>query len=110
MQETNTLTEHSQEHAHRSPAQYVVIAVVLSALTGLEIFLYYVESSINRTLLVFMLLFLAGIKFFLVAAYFMHLKDDPKLFRRWFIIGGVGALIVFTITLVSLNIQDQRFF
>ncbi len=110
MQETNTATEQHEIRTHRSPSQYVLIAVVLSALTGLEIFLYYVESSINRTLLVSLLIGLAATKFFLVAAYFMHLKDDPKLFRRWFIIGGVGALLVFAAVLASLSLQDHRFF
>lgn len=104
-----TTMEHSEE-AHRSPAQYVLIAVVLCVLTTMEITLYYMEGSLPRGLLVTGLLSIAAIKFFLVAAYFMHLKDDPKLFRRWFIVGGVGALIIFTIVLSSLSFQDHRFF
>lgn len=110
MSEQNQTAEIAHEQSHRSPAQYVVVALVLSVLTGLEIILYYAEESINRTMLVTALLSIAGIKFFLVAAYFMHLKDDPKMFRRWFIIGGVGALIIFTATLASMSIQDFRFF
>ena len=109
MQAVKVSTE-IEEETHRSPFQYVVIAIFLSVLTGLEIFLYYMESSINRNLLIFSLLTVAGIKFFLVAAYFMHLKDDPKLFRRWFTIGGLAALLVFTIVLTSLSMQDHRFF
>ena len=98
------------EHEHRSPAQYVAIAAVLCVLTVMEIVLYYMEGSIPRGILVTCLLGIAGIKFFLVAAYFMHLKDDPKLFRRWFIVGGLAALGLFTYALVTLSIQDQRFF
>ena len=110
MNQTSNTNDQIEEHAHRSPSQYVFIAVILSALTGMEVFLYYIESSLARGLLIFALLSLAAIKFFLVAAFFMHLKDDPKIFRRWFAIWGVGALIVFIIVLTSLSIQDQRFF
>jgi cytochrome c oxidase subunit 4 len=105
---TETSTEVHAEHT--SPAQYVLIGVVLCVLTTMEIALYYLENSIPRGLLIFTLLALAGIKFFLVAAFFMHLKDDPKIFRRWFIIGGSAAVILFTVVLVSLNFQDYRFF
>lgn len=105
------MTEHqeTQEH-HTSPSQYVLVGVILCVLTTMEIALYYMEESLNRGLLVFALLSIAGIKFFLVAAYFMHLKDDPKLFRRWFTIGGVAALVLFTAVLASLSFQDHRFF
>lgn len=104
-------TQNETEHVvHRTPAQYVLIGAILVVLTTLEIILYYMEDSIQRTLLVASLLGLAALKFFLVAAYFMHLKDDPKLFRRWFIIGGLSALTVFAAVLASLSIQDFRFF
>ncbi len=101
---------HEAGQAHTSPAQYVMIAVILCVLTTMEIALYYMENSLSHGILVTALLVLAGIKFFLVAAYFMHLKDDPLMFRRWFIIGGIAALIVFTIALTSLSFQDHRFF
>lgn len=103
-------TETTVEEHHASPAQYVLIGVVLCAITALEIALYYMESSIPRTLLIVTLLGLAAIKFFLVAAYFMHLKNDPKIFRRWFMIGGAAALGLFAIVLASLSFQDHRFF
>ncbi len=100
-------TSHEEHH---STGQYVMIAAVLSALTAMEIALYYVESTVNRTLLMIGLYGIAAIKFFLVAAYFMHLKDDPKVFRRWFIVGGVAALILFSVVEVTLHMQDHRFF
>lgn len=103
------VVETHDEH-HTSPSQYVLIGVVLCVLTTMEIALYYMEDSIPRGLLMVALFGLAGIKFFLVAAYFMHLKDDPKIFRRWFIVGGVSAVVLFTIVLVSLSFQDHRFF
>lgn len=106
---TDTADTHVHEE-HRSPAQYVIIGAVLCALTSMEIALYYIGESIPVGLNVGTLLAIAAIKFVLVAAYFMHLKDDSKAFRRWFLIGGVAALILFTIVLTSLSMQDHRFF
>lgn len=107
---TETTHENVVEHEHRSPAQYVMIAVILCVLTAMEIALYYLEATFSTGIIVTALIGIAAIKFFLVAAYFMHLKDDPKLFRRWFIVGGASALLLFFITLVTLHFQDYRFF
>lgn len=97
-------------HEHTSPAQYVMIGGILCGLTAMEICLYYIESAMPRGVNVFALLAIAAIKFVLVAAFFMHLKDDPKIFRRWFIVGGCTAIFLFTIVLVSLHFHDHRFF
>ena len=107
---TESKIEELPKEEHRSPSQYVLIGAVLSGLTAMEISLYYMEGSLNRTLLMVGLYGIAAIKFFLVAAYFMHLKDDPKVFRRWFILGGTSALVLFTVVLVTLHLQDHRFF
>lgn len=106
---TTPQTQVIEEH-HSSPAQYVMIGAILVVLTAMEVALYYLEDTLDTGLIVFLLLALAGIKFFLIAAFFMHLKDDPKIFRRWFIIGAIAAILLFTIALVTLHIQDQRFF
>ena len=95
---------------HTSPAQYVLVGGVLVGLTAMEISLYYMERHINRGILMVGIHGVAAIKFFLVAAFFMHLKDDPKVFRRWFILGGTSALVLFTVVLVTLHLQDHRFF
>lgn len=110
MESTTLEMPETHEGEHRTPAQYVMIGAILVVLTAMEVSLYYIGESIARGLLVACLLGLAAIKFFLVAAYFMHLKDDPKMFRRWFIVGGLAALALFTITLTSLHFQDHRFF
>ncbi|MBP9116064.1 MAG: cytochrome C oxidase subunit IV family protein [Acidimicrobiia bacterium] len=95
---------------HTSPAQYVLVGGVLVGLTAMEISLYYMERHINRGILMVGLYGVAAIKFFLVAAFFMHLKDDAKVYKRWFILGGLTALTLFAAVLVSLSIQDHRFF
>lgn len=107
---TTNETIYDEVHEHNSPAQYVMIGGILCGLTAMEICLYYIGSAIPRALNVGSLITLAGIKFFLVAAFFMHLKDDPKIFRRYFTIGGCAAIVLFTIVLVTLHFGDHRFF
>jgi hypothetical protein len=40
----------------------------------------------------------------LVASYYMHLKTDKPVFRRFFIMAAVGAIIVYTIVLTTLHV------
>jgi hypothetical protein len=44
---------------------------------------------------------MAATKFFLVAAWYMHMKQDSPFFRRVFVIGMVGASIVYSIALAT---------
>lgn len=78
------------EHGHPSDLQYIGIAVALAIVTALEVGLYYwksLDTQVNSILLLLM----AGLKFFVVAAFFMHLKFDNQAFRRLFVGGGVLA-------------------
>lgn len=89
-------------HAHPSPLKYVGIAMILAAVTGLEVGLYYIDMP--DKLFVALLLGLAFIKFSMVAAYFMHLKFDGRLLRRLFITGILLAGVVYTIALLTLDV------
>ncbi|MGH9036759.1 MAG: cytochrome C oxidase subunit IV family protein [Acidimicrobiia bacterium] len=89
-------------HAHPSPAKYVMIALILAIVTGIEVGLYYIDMP--DKLFVAILLGLAFIKFSMVAAYFMHLKFDGRLLRRLFITGIVLAAVVYTLALVTLDV------
>jgi len=84
---------------HPGPRQYVVVAVVLAALTALEVAVYY--TDIPHPLLVSLLTFFAFWKFVLVVLWFMHLRFDSVIFRRLFITGlslafGVYLIVLFT--------------
>jgi caa(3)-type oxidase subunit IV len=92
--------------AHSSPFQYVMIAVVLCVLTAVEVGLYYIEDDLPTALYVGMLLALALAKFIMVASLYMHLAKDKPLFRRFFITGGVGAVILYTIVLTTCHVWD----
>ncbi len=78
----------SHEESHPGPGQYIAIAVVLSAITAVEVAIYYVDAI--RSILVPLLLILSAVKFTLVVGYYMHLKFDSKLFTAFF---GTGLFI-----------------
>lgn len=90
------------EHGHPGPLKYVGIALILAFVTAIEVGLYYIEMPDG--VLVALLLGLAFVKFVMVAAYFMHLKFDSRLLRRFFVTGIVLALAVYTVALVTLGV------
>src|SRR3954454_11186053 len=53
--------------AHPDPLQYVVVAVVLVVITGVEIATSYLEGTIPNGLIITLLIVMAFVKFFLVA-------------------------------------------
>jgi cytochrome c oxidase subunit 4 len=84
---------HGAEHAHPGPRQYVVIALILSAITAIEVWVYYVPAFLPYIFAI--LLTLSVIKFGMVVAYFMHLKFDHQSFTWYFGGGLVLALSIF---------------
>jgi len=88
---------------HPTPVQYVTIAVVLVVITAIEVAVSYTEGTIPNGLIVVLLLGMAGVKFFLVASWYMHLRTDQPMFRRFFIIGSVAAVLLYFIVLLSLH-------
>jgi cytochrome c oxidase subunit 4 len=89
--------------AHPGPREYVVVAVILAALTGLEVGVYYI-SSLPHPVLVALLSFLAFWKFVLVVLWFMHLRFDSRIFRRLFQTGLALALFVYGVVLVTFKV------
>src|SRR4029077_14118622 len=86
--------ELSEYGHHPSPRQYVLIAVVLVVLTAIEIAVSYIDTG--HTNLIIIALFLMGAaKVFLVRGWYMHMRVDQPFFRRIFVVGLVGAGIVY---------------
>ncbi len=80
---------------HPSPAEYVRIALILGALTALEVSTYYFEfGRAGIPLLIGLMI----IKFIMVASFFMHLRYDTKLFGRFLYTGLGFALVLYTAT------------
>ena len=92
----------SAEHSHLDSMTYVKIGVVLFVLTALEVGLYeftYGEHSgatghALQPFFVPMLLLLSAAKFALVAMFYMHLKQDSRLFTGVFVFPLIIAAVV----------------
>ena len=95
-------------HDHPSDLKYVKIALILGAITAVEVGTYFIEDA-STTLLVALLFPMMAVKFLIVTAYFMHLKYDNPLFRRVFFFGLLLALFVFLIALSAFEFWDDDF-
>lgn len=98
---------HAAAHDHPSDAKYIQVALILGVFTALETATYFIdwfEGNATRQWLV--LGPLMTIKFAMVAWYFMHLKQDSRLFSRIFVSGIVLAVGVYIIVLLAF---DQLF-
>ncbi len=90
---------------HPDPLQYVVVAIVLVVITGVEIGVSYLEGSIPNGLIITLLLVMAFVKFFLVASWYMHLLTDQPVFRRFFVLGTIAAIVLYAVVLLSLHVS-----
>ncbi len=89
--------------AHPDPWQYVVVAIVLAVITGVEIAVSYMEGDIPDGLITVLLLAMMVVKFFLVASWFMHLRTDQPVFKRLFIVGAIAAPLLYLVVLATLH-------
>ena len=98
------LEPHHEVHqkTHPSDWTYIKVALLLGALTALEVSTYYLEDP-STTFLVAVLFPLMIIKFGVVVAYFMHLRYDNPLFRRVFVFGLVLAVVVYLIAMTAMQ-------
>lgn len=92
---------------HPTPQRYVMIAAILVVATSAEVGLYYLEGQISDGLIVAFLLMFAVIKFTLVASWYMHLRTDKPIFRRFFVLGIVAAISLYLIVLTTLHVFSR---
>lgn len=88
-------------HEHPSDRKYIQIALILGVITAIEIAIPYM-TEVSGFWLVLMLALMVA-KFFIVVAWFMHLKFDSTLFRRLFVGGLVLAVLVYLAVLTSFQ-------
>jgi cytochrome c oxidase subunit 4 len=104
-----------QAHAHPTPGVYVKIALVLFILTALEVALYEITYGDHagaigdlRSVFIPMLLALSAAKFALVAMFYMHLKQDSRLFTGVFVFPlTIAAVVIFA--LLALMTYEMAF-
>jgi cytochrome c oxidase subunit IV len=89
----------AMERPHPTPSKYVFIAIVLTAVTIVEVGVYYVDALRSAFLLIF--LALSAVKFALVAMFYMHLRFDNRLFSVLFF-GGLALAALIAIALMGL--------
>ncbi len=95
---------HGHGQTHASVPTYLKIAVVLTVITVIEIWVVYVPAV--RPVLVPLLLVLSAAKFSLVAMYYMHLKFDSRLFTGFFGSGlAVAAAIIVSFILLFKGLE-----
>ena len=103
--EVHAPREDVELHDHPTPRKYVWIAAILAIVTAVEVAIYYIPAL--EDFLVPLLVVFATVKFIMVAMYFMHLKFDSKIFRRFFVTGIVLAFIIFTIVLLTFFLRPE---
>jgi len=87
------------DHVHEHPTwkQYKWVALLLTAITIFEVWIYYTPFA-KSAFYVPLLLILSATKFAIVVMFYMHLKYDHKLFTALF----TGPLIIAMCTMLAL--------
>ncbi len=93
-------SSHDEAHHGATDKQYIVIALILAALTAIEVSTYYIDFGplFMPTLFVLMI-----VKFVIVASFFMHLKFDNKIFTYLFYAGLFLAVAVYAGALATFK-------
>ena len=96
---------HAGEKAHPQSREYVILAIILGVVTGLEVAAWYWDAirsvmigSTAIDLLPPILIVMSAFKFALVIMFYMHLKADSRFFT--FLFGA--PLLLATGVLVAL--------
>ena len=85
-------------HEHPTWATYKWVALILTVITIVEVWVYYIPAFVASRLFVPALLTMSAVKFVIVVMFYMHLKYDHKLFRALF----TGPLIIAMTSIVAL--------
>ena len=88
----------ADEHGghHPTPMTYFVVAMILSAMTAVEVAVFY--ATWLGVGIIAVLAVLSGAKFALVAMFYMHLRYEHRLFSVLFIAGlSLAVLVVFAL-------------
>ena len=84
---------------HPAPMTYFTVAMVLTAITAIEVAVFYATWLGHGIIPV--LVILSSVKFALVVMFYMHLKYDARLFSGLFV-GGLALAISVVFALMTL--------
>lgn len=85
-------------HAHPNGTTYLKIFVILTVITVVEVWAYYIPALVASPLFNPSLILMSAVKFAIVVLFYMHLKYDHKLFKMLF----SGPLVIAMATIVAL--------
>ena len=94
----------AEEHAHPGPKTYVIVALILCAITAIEVWVYYIPEL--AAFIFPILIGLSLIKFVMVVGWFMHLKFDHVSFT-WYFGGGLALAVSMVLALIVLQIATH---
>ena len=96
---TGAPAEHHHAHDHHPGWKtYVVVGIILTIITAVEVSAYYIPAWENSKIYVPSMLIMSAVKFVIVVMFYMHLKYDHRLFRALF----TGPFIIAATTLIGL--------
>jgi len=94
------MTDREPRDAHASVATYLKVALVLTAVTALEVGVIYIRQL--TPILVPLLLVMAAAKFALVVLFFMHLRYDSRALSILFV-GPLTIAVGLAVALMTLT-------
>jgi mono/diheme cytochrome c family protein/heme/copper-type cytochrome/quinol oxidase subunit 4 len=97
----------SHKHHGNPVATYIVTALILGVITYMEFALVeYDVAWLSRAATIFWLIALSVVKFVMVVAIFMHLKDDEKTYTGFFSSGLLIALATFLVLPLLFTVRN----
>ncbi len=91
-------------HEHPTWKQYKWVAIILTLITVVEVWVYYTPFN-KSPMFAPVLLLMSAVKFAIVVLFYMHLKYDHRLFKALF----TGPLIIAISTLLALLLVFGKF-
>jgi len=95
---THEMNDPHAHGEHPTAGTYVKVGVILTIITIIEVWAYYIPSLVASSFFVPALLIMSALKFVIVVMFYMHLKYDHRLFRALF----TGPFLVAAFTLIGL--------
>ncbi len=92
------MSGHTPEEIHKERSRYIKVFIVLIIGTVLTVGASYIDLP-NMAMTVALALFIASVKGFFVAGYFMHLMDEKKM-----VYGIMASTVFFAVSLMFLTI------
>jgi len=87
---------------HPTTRQYWEIALLLAVITAAEVAVTYIDAL--DAVVAPLLLVMAVAKFWIVVAFFMHLRFDKPLYRNLFLIGIIATPLLFGAVLFTFGV------